>query len=187
MEQLQAVFHPSRLQLVEPLENFGDREPELRAVAARGLPPAAAPGRELHPHADVRPHADALGVLEDQVELGVFLDHRDDLAPEFLRQHRQLDELGVLEPVADDGRVVVGDRRHRNQLGLRARFEPELERLAEIEDLLDDLALLVHLDRIHADVVAGVFVLRDGRLERLVDVLQAMLQDVAKPQRASAG
>ncbi len=41
------------------------------------------------------------------------------------------------------------------QLGLRAGLEAELERLAEIEDLLDDLALLVHLDRIDADVIAA--------------------------------
>ncbi len=34
VEQLQAVFHSPRLQLVEPLQNFGDREPELRAVSA---------------------------------------------------------------------------------------------------------------------------------------------------------
>ncbi len=103
------------------------------------------------------------------------------LRPDLLRQHRQLDELGVLESIADDGGVVVGQRRHGHQLGLRSRFQPELERFSEIENFLDDLALLVHLDGIHAHVIAGVFVLGDGGLKRLVDVLQAMPQDVPKP------
>ena len=120
-------------------------------------------------------------MFQNQVELGVFLDHRDDVSPDLLGQHRELDELGVLEPIANDGRVVVGNRRYRDQLRLRARFQPELERLAEVEDLFDDVTLLVHLDGINADVIAGVFVLGDGGLEGLVDVLQAVPQDVAEP------
>ena len=180
MQQLEAVFHPARLQLLQPLQNLRDRQAELRAVAARRLPAAAAAGRELHAHADVRPHADLFGVLEDQVELGVFLDDRDDVPADLLRQHGQLDELGVLEAVADDRRVVVGERGDGDQLGLRARFEPEVERPAEVEDLFDDLPLLVHLDGVDADVLAGVFVLGDGRLKGVVNVLQPVLQDVAE-------
>ena len=100
---------------------------------------------------------------------------------DLLRQHRHLDELGVLEAVADDRRVVVGERRHGQQLGLGARLEAEAVLAAELEHLFDDLALLVDLDRVDADVAAGVLVLGDRALEGLVDVLQPMLQDVAKP------
>ena len=38
--------------------------------------------------------------------------------------------------------------------GLRAGLEAEAVRLAEVEDLLDDVPLLVHLDRVDAAVAA---------------------------------
>ena len=57
---------PRLLELVEAAEDFADRQAELRAVAARDLPPPAAAGGQLDAHADLRPHADLLGVLEDQ-------------------------------------------------------------------------------------------------------------------------
>ena len=87
------------------------------------------------------------------------------LPPDLLGEHRHLDELGVLEPVADDGRVVVGLGHDGEQLRLGARLEAEAVFPAEIEDLFDDLALLVHLDRVDADVAAFVLVLGDGRCE----------------------
>ena len=51
------------------------------------------------------------------------------------------------------------ERQHREQLRLGAGLEAEAERLAEVEDLLDDVPLLVHLDRVDAAVVALVVVL----------------------------
>jgi hypothetical protein len=54
-----------------------------------------------------------------------FLDDRDDVAADLQRQHRRFDELGVLEAVADDGRVVVGERDDRQQLRLGACLEPK--------------------------------------------------------------
>ena len=96
-------------------------------------------------------------------------------------QHRRLDELGVLEAVADDRRVVRGQRRHRQQLGLRPGLEAEAVGPAEIEDFLDHLPLLVDLDRIDADVAPLVRVLRDGRLEGAVDVRHAVAEDIAEP------
>ena len=98
--------------------------------------------------------------FEDQPELGVFLDDRDDVAPDLLGEHRHLDELGVLEAVADDRRVVVGQRHDGEQLGLGAGLEAEAVLAAEVEHFLDDLPLLVHLDRVDADVAALVLVLR---------------------------
>ena len=106
--------------------------------------------------------------LQDQPELGVLLDDRDDVAPDLLGQHRHLDELGVLEAVADDRRVVVGLRGDGEQLRLGARLEAEAVLAAEIEHFLDDLALLVDLDRVDADVAPCVLVLGDGRLEGVV-------------------
>ena len=88
------------------------------------------------------------------------------LPADLLGQHRHLDELGVLEAVADDRRVVVGHRDDGEQLRLRAGLEAEPVRAAEVEHFLDDLALLVHLDRIDAAVLALVLVLGDRALER---------------------
>ena len=78
------------------------------------------------------------------------------LRPDFLGQHRHLDELRVLEPVADDRRVVVRLRRDGEQLRLGPGFEPEPVLAAEVEHFFDDLPLLIHLDRIDADVTAVV-------------------------------
>ena len=135
---------------------------------------------QLDAHADLRPDAELLRGFEDQSELGVLLDDRDDVAADLLGQHRRLDELGVLEAVADDRRVVVGERHHGQQLRLRAGLEAEVVRLAEVEHFLDDLPLLVDLDRIDAAVAALVLMLRDGAWKRRVDVAEAVLEDVGE-------
>ena len=105
------------------------------------------------------------------------------LRPILLAEHRRLDELGVLEAVADDRRVVVGQRHDGQQLGLRARLEAEVVRPAEVEDLLDDLPLLVDLDRVDAAVAALVLVLRDGGLEGGVDLAEAVRRMSVKRTR----
>ena len=56
----------------------------------------------------------------------------NDVAADLLRQHRRLDVFGVLEAVADDRRVVVGEGDDGQQLRLGAGFEPEVIRLAEV-------------------------------------------------------
>ena len=103
------------------------------------------------------------------------------LRPDLVGEHGHLDELGVLEAVADDRRVVVGHRHDGEQLRLGACLQPEAVRLAEVEHLLDDLPLLVHLDGVDADVAACVLVLGDRRWKRVVDVGEPVLEDVAEP------
>ena len=62
-----------------------------------------------------------------------------------------------LKPLQMIGVVVaVGQRQHGEQLRLGAGLQAEVERLAEVEDLLDDVPLLVDLDRVDAAVVALV-------------------------------
>ena len=136
--------------------------------------------RQLDAHADVRTDADLFGVLQHQRELAVLLDHRDDLAAHLLGQHRHLDEFEILEAVADDRRVVVGHRRHGEQLRLAAGLEAEAVLRAEVQHFLDDLALLVHLDRVDAAVLALVLVLVDRALEGAVDLAEPVLQDVGE-------
>ena len=156
---------PRALRYSSAAHDLGDRQAELRSEAAGRLPAAAAARGELHAHADLRPDAGFLGVFDDQLQLGEFLDDRDDVAADLLGEHRRLDELGVLEAVADDRRVVVGDGHDGEQFRLRAGFEAEAVRPAEVEDLLDHVPLLVDLDRIDAAVAALVLVLADGAPE----------------------
>ena len=86
-----------------------------------------------------------------------------------------------LKPLQMIGVSFVGHRHDRQQLGLRPGLQPEIVRAAEVQHLLDDLPLLVDLDRIDAEVLAFVLVLGDGRLERARDVGEPLPQDVAKP------
>ena len=116
-----------------------------------------------------------------------FLDDRDDLAAHLLRQHRHLDEFEVLEAVADDRRVVGRHRRHREQLRLAAGLEAEAVLRAEVQHFLDDLALLVHLDRIDAAVLALILVLGDRALERAVDLAEPVLEDVGEAEQDRHG
>ena len=88
-----------------------------------------------------------------------------------------------LNPLQMIGVSLVGHRHDRQQLRLGAGLETEVVRPAEVEHFLDDLPLLVHLDRIDAEVPAVVLVLRDGRLKGAVDVGEPLAQDVAEPDQ----
>jgi hypothetical protein len=180
MQELEAVLHAPSFQFLESAKDFADGQAELRAIATRRLP-APSPSRgQLDSHADGRTNAGLLGIFENQVELGVFLDDRNDPAADLVRHHRHLDEFGVLEAVADDRRVVVRERDDGEQLRFGPGLQAELILASELQDLLDDLPLLIDLDGVHADVPAAVLVLRDGGLKRVVNVLQTVRENVAK-------
>src|SRR5439155_1040832 len=66
--------------------------------------------------------------------------------------------------------------------GLGAGFEAEVVGLAEVEDFLDDVALLVDLDRVDAAVSALVVELVDGALEGGVDLADAVTEDVGEAE-----
>ena len=115
------------------------------------------------------------------VQLAHAVDDDDDLAAELLRQQRGLDVRAVLVPVAEDERLgVVLQRERHQQLGLGAGLEPEVEGPPVLDQLLDDVALLVDLDRVDAAVGALVVVLGDRLLERAAELLDARAQDVGE-------
>ena len=88
------------------------------------------------------------------LQLLEFLDDHDDLLAELAPEQRDADEGAVLVAVADDEALgVVVHREPGEQLRLAARFEAEVERLAGIEDLFDDFAELVDLDREDAAIM----------------------------------
>src|SRR6202008_2373549 len=115
----------------------------------------------------------------EQLELTELFDDRDDVLADLCRENDGLDKLIILEPVADDRRlVVIDDSDHREQLRLAAGFKAEFGWLAEGVNLLHDVPLLVHLDRIDAAIVSAEFVLADRVGEGLVDLADAMLKNV---------
>jgi hypothetical protein len=100
-------------------------------------------------------------------------------SPQTLGQERRLHVGAVLVAVADDEGVGgVEEREGHQELGLAARLEADALGGAVLNDLLDDVALLVDLDGVHAAVHALVAILLDGALEGLGEAAHAARQDV---------
>src|SRR4029079_2071712 len=68
------------------------------------------------------------------------------------------------------------------ELRLAARLQAEVEGPAVFDQLLDDVALLVDLDRVDAAIAALVVVLGDGLLERSAELLDARAEDVGEAE-----
>ena len=122
-------------------------------------------------------------MLQDQIELSIFLYYRNNAPADLRREHHHLDVFVVFKAVADDRRVVVGDRQHRQQLRLRPSLQTEPVRTPVLENFLHHLALLVHLDGINAAVAALVAVIVDRVLKRLVHFAEPVLEDLAEAEQ----
>ena len=111
VHELQAIEHVALLQQRMQVEDLADEQAELRFLAGGIAPAAGALAGELDAHADARPHAIALGVLQNQVDFLEILHHRNDGAAELGGDDHRLDVAVVLEAVADDQPVrgVLGD------------------------------------------------------------------------------
>ena len=51
-------------------------------------------------------------MLDDELKLGELLYHRNDAPSDFLGQHHHFDVFVILEPVADNRRIVIGNRKN---------------------------------------------------------------------------
>ncbi len=185
VEELRALLLARLLQDLHRVDELGDGEPELREVAGRALPLPRAARRELRAQADHGLDAHLVGEAQELRELGELLDDDDDLAAELAAEEGEAQELLVLVAVADGERLGVGVHAEDDEeLALRARLEPVVVRRAGVEDLLDHLAHLVHLDRVHAEVAGAVGHLGDRLPERLVDLLHAGAEHVLEADHA---
>jgi len=127
----------------------------------------------------VRLHAHTARDADDRVDLGELLDDDDSLLAEAAAHERELDVLLVLVAIADEQRLAVLEQgQGDDELGLGAGLEAEVVFLAGVEDLFDHLAQLVDLDGEHAAVARVVAFLVDGLAEGLVDLRDAVAEQV---------
>ena len=104
--------------------------------------------------------------------------------PSFWPHEGEPDEGFVLVAVADQqGFRVVHDGEDGVQLRLGPGFEADVVRPAEFYDFFHHLALLVHLDRVDAVVLAFVVVFLDGVLENGGQAVDAGAQNIGEPEK----
>ena len=131
-----------------------------------------------------RRHAHLVRDLEQHVDLAELLDHDVHLVAELLPHEGEAHELLVLVAVADDQMLgVLGEAEDGLELGLAPAFEADAASLAEFDDLFDDVALLVDLDRVDGRVAAGVAELLARLLEPRREVLDPRAQNVREAQQ----
>ena len=94
-----------------------------------------------------------------------------------------MDELGILDAIADDQRLggqTMGEC--YDQFGFRSGLETIIVLFTELDDAVDHLRLLVHLDRKDAAIGAFVAHPRDGLGKAFVQMRDLMFQIGADPQ-----
>ena len=150
LEDLEAV---GVAQLVDDSNELARAESELRLLAAALRPAPMALGGQLDAHARLRRHAHLVGNTQQHIELTFLLDDDEHLVAELLAHEGEAHELLVLVAVADDHVIRrFAEREHGLQLRLAAALDADAVRRAELHDLLDDVALLIDLDRVHEGV-----------------------------------
>ncbi len=109
--------------------------------------------QQAHAQADPRLDPHLRGNLGDLLDLGDLLRDDDHFLAELAADQRGADVVPVLVAVADDQRLgILMDGETGEDLRLRAHFDSVVERPARVEDLLDDFAKLVDLQREHAAI-----------------------------------
>ena len=183
VQHFQAADVAGVLELIDHGDDLRGIEAEDRFVTGAVLPVAGALGGKADADAEVRQDAEFARAFEDEIELAGHFQHEHDAQAHFLGLEGEVDEFLVLVAVADQiGLGIVHVRERGDELGLGAGFKAVVVAFAELGDLLDDLALLVDLDRIDAAVFAAVFGILDRLAERLVDFRDAGMEQIAETE-----
>ena len=113
------------------------------------------------PAVGVTPRSSA--ACEQHIQLAQLLEHDEHLVSELLAHQGEAHELLVLVAVADDD--VLASTRSDASTACSSGFDPHSSptpcALPNCDDLLDDVALLIDLDRIDGRVAAAVLELLD--------------------------
>ena len=113
------------------------------------------------------------------MELLQLLDDENHLLAELQPQQGGTDELVILVAVAHHETLGIGvNGKGGDHLRLTARLDPEVVGKPRVDDLLHDLAELVHLDREDATIQVPVTALRDRAGEGFVKTADAVPQQV---------
>ena len=184
VNELENIEPAHRLQPVDQLDELRHVETELALLSTALRPSTKSGGRKLDADTRGGNHAEFVRDLQQDIQLRELLQHDEDAMAKLLADERQTHELVVLVPVADNQMIrLVRQRDHGLQLRFRAALETDAVRLTELVDLLDDMALLIDLDREDRRVLPGVAVLLDRRLELLAELMHARAQQVREPQQ----
>src|SRR5688500_9812933 len=150
VNQLENVEATERLEAVDQLDELRGAQPELRFLSAAFCPAARAFRVKLDPYARRWRHAELVGHLQQNIHLAQLLEDDENLMTQLLTHQSEAHELLVLVAVAHDEVIgVLGQPQHRLELRLAAALQPDAGGLAELDDLLDNVSLLIHLDRMH--------------------------------------
>src|SRR5436309_8957932 len=165
-------------------QNLSGAQAEFGIFSAALGPAARALAQEPRANADQGFDPQLFGEVDNLAKFLEFLDHHDDFFAQLGSQQRDANEAEIFVTVADDQAAQLAlQRQAREQLRLAADLQSEVQWLARIQDLFDDLPELVHFDREHAAVAALVIELGDRIAKRDVDGLHPVTQDVLKPDQ----
>ncbi len=179
VQQLQTVEHVHLAQPVHHRQDLGHGEAKLGPVPRRNPPAATALGAELGPHPQHGANLQALAGGDRQLHLVHLLNHNDWLLPQALAQHGGFNVVPVLVAVADQqGPGGVEGGQGNQEFGFRSGLQAKLVGLAKPHHVLQQLPLLVTLDRKYPPVDTAVLVTGDRLGEAGVNPLDAVLQDI---------
>ena len=184
MYEFQTVHQPVFLHIVDGLEQFRRIQSEFRLVAAAHLPFAGTRRSEFDADAHIRLYAKAARHFGYGLELVDFLHHQIDPPAHLLGEQRELYVVGVLVAVADYERVfgyVSGE--HGVEFRFRSCFETDIEFVAVAHYFLHHRPHLVNLYGIDAIVLRLVVVLFRRHGETVRNFLDAVIENIGKPQK----
>ena len=180
---LNALQHSALFKGLDGFDDLPGGQAEFRVVPGAGFPLAFAHGVELGPQSKQGHDLQLLGDFQDERKLGHLLNGDETFTASLLGQQGHADEALILVAVAEHhgvGMQFHGKRDH--QLGLGARLQAVVVLGASPHDLFDHFLHLVGLHWVYALVGTVVGELLDGLAEGLVQLDDAVRQDLGKAQ-----
>ena len=146
------------------------------------LPVALADVHQAHAQANDRLHPDPVRLFQQQRQLRELFHHDMHFESQGLTHQRQAQIFTILVAVADHRVTGIGQRQHRQQLGLGAGFQADpVAVFTGADDLMHHPALLVHLDWIYRRVLSPVLQILDGGREGAGQTPHPVLENAGKP------
>src|SRR5208337_797869 len=147
VQQLETVGKVFGLEHFGSDEQFGGAEAELGILSGALGPTARTFALQAHADAHQGLDADLPGNADDLPQFLKLLDNHDDFLAQLRTQERHADETGVLVTVAnDEASELTLESEAGEQFRFAAHLQPEVERLAGIEDFFHDFAELIDFD-----------------------------------------